>query len=398
MPSSYRRSFLAEAASLLLLQPAETFAGTPSNTIHRPSESFLQTLPRLMELASLPGLAIAVVQPAKPIWQYSLGKANARTGSPITSESLFPGCSLGKPIFATVVLRLAQDGALDLDRPLNSYLKEDLLIGEWGDRVTSRHVLSHTTGLPNWRDTDDQKLVPSFEPGTRFSYSGEGFFHLQRVVEHVSGMGFEALMRERVFKPLGMNSTTYLWLPGANDRLVAGHRNLDPFYNRDLAIATCKVISESGQPLSFWTYEQISAALIKQKIRKVTPPPNEFVPNVAFSLLTTISDYASFLRALIDPSNSTLGLSPVTRQRMFSPVSRVNSALDWGLGIGLEQVAGADYLWQWGDNGGWKNFILAHPPTQTAIAVFTNGGNGQHVNERILKAVTGLDHPAFLWI
>ena len=83
---------------------------------------------------------------------------------------------------------------------------------------------------------------------------------------------------------------------------------------------------------------------------------------------------------------------------MQTPVSHLNSALSWGLGIGIEQVDGQSYLWQWGDNGGWKNFILAHPPTRTAIAVFTNGNNGQHVNERILRAATGIEQPAFLWV
>lgn len=390
--------FLAAGASVAFLDTMPSFAGESSKAIHIPDDGFLRSLPGLMELATLPGLAMAVVQPEKPLWQYSLGLANAKTESRITPNSLFPGCSLGKPIFATLVLRLAQDGMLDLDRPLNSYLKDDLLTGEWGDRVTPRHVLSHTTGLPNWRGTDDQKLTPTFEPGTRFNYSGEGFFHLGRVVEHITGEGFEALMQERILKPLGMNSTTYLWLPDANERLVAGHRGLDPFYNRDLAIAVFKIIQLSNQPLSFWTYETISSALVKQSIRKAPPVANEFVPNVAFSLLTTVSDYARFLKALVDPHDSTLGLSTATRTRMMSPVSHVNSALSWGLGIGIEEVKGEQYLWQWGDNGGWKNFILAHPPSQTAIAVFTNGGNGQRINERVLKAATGFDHPVFLWI
>lgn len=351
-----------------------------------------------MELATLPGLAMAVVRPGKPVWRYRLGVANADQKSTIESDSLFPGCSLGKPIFAALALRLAQDGVLDLDRALNSYLKSDMLTGEWGDQVTPRHVLSHTTGLPNWRWQDDQRLTPTFQPGSRFKYSGEGFFHLQRVVEHLTGTGFEALMQERVFKPLGMNSTTYLWLPEANDHLVAGHRGSDPFYNRDLAIAVFKIIRDGGKPLSFWTYEKISSALIEKSIRKSAPSANEFVPNVAFSLLTTAGDYMRFLKAFVNPDNSPLGLSELTLARMTTAVSRVNSALSWGLGIGLEKAQGAHYLWQWGDNGGWKDFTLAHLPTRTALAVFTNGGNGQRVNERILKAATGIEHPAFLWI
>lgn len=83
---------------------------------------------------------------------------------------------------------------------------------------------------------------------------------------------------------------------------------------------------------------------------------------------------------------------------MQTPVSRVNSVLSWGLGIGTEQVRGHEYLWQWGDNGAWKDFVLADAATPSAIVILTNGNNGMHVNEGVLRASTGIDHPAFLWI
>ena len=396
-----RRSFLHVAAASTFTAPAlSSFAITKpaAGSIHPPDDSFVATVPHLMDLAMLPGVGIGVVRAGQPLWQYYAGVANVKTKTPIAANSLFSGASLGKPIFACVVLKMAQEGAIDLDRPLNEYLQEDALTGQWGDRVTPRHVLTHSTGLPNWRSEDSQKLTPTFEPGTRFQYSGEGFFHLQRVVEHITGSGFEALMEERIFRPLGMSSTTYLWLPDGNDRIVAGHNGPNPFYNRDIAMMVFDVIQTSGKPLSFWTCDQISDALMKKTGKSTPPPPNSFVPNVAFSLLTTVSDYMRFLSALVDPQNATLGLSPATRTAMRTPVSHVNSALSWGLGVGIEEVDGQSYLWQWGDNGGWKNFMLAHPPSRTAIAVFSNGNNGQRVNERIVRAATGIDHPAFLWV
>jgi CubicO group peptidase (beta-lactamase class C family) len=396
-----RRAFLQIAAASTVIAPSLKGYGATkpvAGAIHPPDDSFVATLPHLLDLAWLPGLGIAVVRPGQPVWQHYLGVANATTKTPIQADSLFPAASLGKPIFACVVLKLAQKGAIDLDRPLNQYLQEDALTGQWGDRVTPRHVLTHSTGLPNWRSEDSQKLTPVFEPGTRFQYSGEGFFHLQRVVEHITGSGFESIMEEHVFKPLGMSSTSYIWLADAKDRLVAGHNGPNPFYNRDINAMVFDIIQSSGKPLSFWTTEQIADALMKKTGKSMPPPPNSFIPNVAFSLLTTVTDYARFLSALVDPENATLGLSPTTRTAMQTPVSHLNSALSWGLGIGIEQVDGQSYLWQWGDNGGWKNFILAHPPTRTAIAVFTNGNNGQHVNERILHAATGIEQPAFLWV
>jgi CubicO group peptidase (beta-lactamase class C family) len=396
-----RRAFLhLAAASAVVTSSLEVFAAVraAAGGIHPPDEAFVASLPHLLDLAWLPGMGIAVVCPGRPVWQHYLGVANASTKTAITAESVFPAASLGKPIFACVVLRLAEQGAIDLDRPLNQYLQEDALSGQWGDKVTARHVLTHSTGLPNWRSEDKQKLTPSFEPGSRFQYSGEGFFHLQRVVEHITGVGFESIMQEWIFKPLSMSSSTYIWLADAKDRLVAGHNGRNPFYNRDINAMVFEVIQASGKPLSFWTTEQIGDALMKKTGKSTPPPPNEFIPNVAFSLLTTVTDYARFVSALVNPQNATLGLSPAMRTAMQTPVSHVNSALSWGLGIGVEQVDGQSYLWQWGDNGGWKNFILAHPPTRTGIVVFTNGNNGQRVNERILRAATGIEHPAFLWV
>jgi CubicO group peptidase (beta-lactamase class C family) len=295
-----RRAFLHLAAASTVVAPSlGGFAAVKAvaGGIHRPDEAFVASLPHLLDLAWLPGMGIAVVCPGRPVWQHYLGVANASTKTPITTESLFPAASLGKPIFACVVLRLAEQGAIDLDRPLNQYLQVDALTGQWGDKVTARHVLTHSTGLPNWRSEDKQKLTPSFEPGSRFQYSGEGFFHLQRVVEHITGAGFVSIMQERIFKPLGMFSSTYTWLPDAKDRLVAGHNGPNPFYNRDINAIVFEVIQSSEKPLSLWTTEQIADALMKKTGKSTPPPPNEFIPNVAFSLLTTVTDYTRFVSA-----------------------------------------------------------------------------------------------------
>jgi CubicO group peptidase (beta-lactamase class C family) len=395
-----RRAFLSCAASATVFAPMLGKAAkitSHTRDVHPPDERFLSQLPYLMDVAWLPGIGMGVVQPGKTLWQHYAGVANAKTKTPITADSLFTGASCGKPIFACLVLRMAQDGAIDLDRPLNQYLQDDMLTGQWGDKVTARRVLSHSTGLPNWRGESGEKLTPEFEPGSRFQYSGEGFFHLQRVVEHITGTGFEALMQEKIFKPLGMTSSTYLWLVDADERYVAGHNGPNPMYNSETPKMVFDLIQSSGKPPAFWTYEQIAEAL-NTKTQKPVPTPSNFSPNVAFSLLTTVPDYTRFLAALLDPGNKVLGLSPATRRAMQTPVSKVNSALSWGLGIGIEEVQGEHYLWQWGDNGGWKNFILVHPPSRTAIASFSNGNNGAKVNERVVDATTEIQHPAFLWI
>jgi hypothetical protein len=87
------------------------------------------------------------------------------------------------------------------------------------------------------------------------------------------------------------------------------------------------------------------------------------------------------------------------RAAIGTPISHINSALGWGLGFGIEQAATQPrYLWQWGDNGGWKNLFLAHPESQSAIVAFTNGERGTRVVERVVGAATGSEQVAFLWI
>ena len=81
----------------------------------------------------------------------------------------------------------------------------------------------------------------------------------------------------------------------------------------------------------------------------------------------------------------------------MTPQIRCNDAIQWGLGVGLEALGGHRYAWQWGDNQGFKHIFLADPQQEKAIVVFTNGDRGARVYERVIRALTGDDHPAFLW-
>jgi hypothetical protein len=82
---------------------------------------------------------------------------------------------------------------------------------------------------------------------------------------------------------------------------------------------------------------------------------------------------------------------------MIAPQVRLNSALSWGLGWGLEAAPAGPLLWHWGANGTFRNFVLADVAGRRAVVVFTNSANGPKVYERIITDVTGGDHPAFLW-
>ena len=394
-----RRRFLQAGAGVALALTHRSWATSSATVraIRPPGKEFLDKLPHLMELAKLPGLGAGVVEDGRVTWQHYAGIKNTTRKDSITAEALFPAASMGKQVFAYGVILLVQQGKLDLDKPLKEYLADGAPTGKWSDQITARHVLSHSSGLPNWRWEKDQELAPEFEPGTKFRYSGEGYYFLQRCVEQITGTGTEQWIQDQVMKPLGMKSSTYLWRADADARIVAGHNGDEPMYNTEFAKALFSLIESSGKPLGTWHHAEIVAAMSKDKPPGARLIPNEISPNVAFSLLTTVEDYSTFLARLVSQRNS--DLTSAMRAEISKPISHINSALAWGLGFGIEQEgAQPRYLWQWGDNGGWKNFFLAQPESQGAIVVFTNGRNGMHVVERLMHSATGEDQVAFLWV
>jgi CubicO group peptidase (beta-lactamase class C family) len=364
----------------------------------RPSAELLHNLPDLLELAAVPGLAVTVVDGGGE-WTRGFGRAVENPAEAVANDTVFEAASLGKPVFAYAVLRLVDAGMLNLDRPLFSYLPIPEADNPRMKRVTARHVLSHTTGLPNWRQ-EPAILEPASEPGQQFSYSGEAYFYLQRVVEVVTGNPLAHHMRDEVLNPLGMKHSSYVWQPAFGAAMAAGYdgqgRRVDvqaPMGQRTLEIA-----EQWAKPLVDWRYEDSAKA-----VTLVNPQwpvlPLYMVPNVAASLLTTANDYGKFLRRLVAPSgNEKVGLAESTRREMATPQIHLNSALSWGLGWGIQQDEYGQVLWHWGANNSFRNFAIADPANGRAIVVLTNSENGPRVYERVIVSITGHDHPAFLWI
>jgi CubicO group peptidase (beta-lactamase class C family) len=161
---------------------------------------------------------------------------------------------------------------------------------------------------------------------------------------------------------------------------------------------TLAIAQQWGIPLTDWRYQESARA-----IPLVNPQwptlPLYMVPNAATSLLTTVSDYTKFLsRVVATGGRPGLELSPDTRRAMTTPEVRLNSALSWGLGWGIQRDEHGEVLWHWGANNSFRNFVIADPPNGRAVVVFTNSENGPRLYERVILAITGHDHPAFLWI
>ena len=402
MPLSRRHFLLGSTGAVLLSARPRTAwplqaTASAATPLWQPNADLLRSLPRLLELASVPGLALGIVD-GKRVWRRGFGDAIEEPARPVSDETVFEAASLGKPVFAYAMLRLVDAGVMDLDRPLYDYLPLPDTNNARMRRVTARHVLSHTTGLPNWRQ-QPSPLEPSSDPGSRFSYSGEGYFYLQRVAEKLTGKPFGRLMRDQVLDPLGMRQSSYVWQSDFGSRMAAGYDAQEKRLDVQGAIGPIieGIAHEWGKPLLDWRYEDCSRAV--QLVNPDWPVlPLYMVPNAAASLLTTVGDYTRFLTHVLTPSESGIALSAATRKQMLSPQIRLNSALQWGLGWGIQRDEYGEVLWHWGANNSFRNFVIADAVNGRAIVVFTNSENGPRIYERVIVAVTGHDHPAFLWI
>jgi CubicO group peptidase (beta-lactamase class C family) len=361
-------------------------------------------LSTMLALAGVPGIARASIEVGRPATVTVHGIADAESGAPLRADTLFEAASLSKPTVAYLTLLLADRGALDLDAPLRELLGESPVPDDArGARITIRHVLSHSSGLQNWRFRADDKLRLAFDPGARFQYSGEGFVLVQRALERVTGTAFSALMRRELFVPLGMADATFLWHDGVAARLARPHGGRggaqESFAQKGgRALATYAAGLTPPRDAATLTYPELERAAAT--LSPSTPPfPNFILPNAAASLLATPGDYARFVALLLDDveAPAALRLRPATRQAMCAAQVRVAPGLSWGLGIGLEEGARGTLLWHWGDNGGTKNFIVADLAQRRGHLVFTNGSGGLKVAERLLRSEYG-PLSAFLWV
>jgi CubicO group peptidase (beta-lactamase class C family) len=326
-------------------------------------------VPELMKKGGVPGLAIAVIRDVKTTWVHGFGIKEAKTDQPVTVETVFEAASLSKPVFAYGVLKLVEQGKLGLDVPLTAYLPKPYIAGdERLVKITARIVLSHRTGFPNWRG-DDGLLPIYFTPGERFSYSGEGYVYLQRVVEQITGKALNEYMTEAVFTPLGMTSSSYVWRPDFDALTATGH-------------------DADGKPAQLWKPKEAGAAS---------------------TLNTTAKDYALFVEAVLNGK----GLKPATLHEMETPeialdpecrictkheTKQLSKNLFWGLGWGIQRKDRSDVLWHWGDNGAFKCFVMAEPKTKSGVVMFANSENGLEIAKPLIDEAMGTESLAFEWL
>jgi CubicO group peptidase (beta-lactamase class C family) len=327
-------------------------------------EQLQKDVPDLMQKADIPGMSIALIRNGKVVWTGSFGVMNANTRKPVTPETVFEAASLSKCVFAYGVLKLVDEGKLNLDTPLTKYLGSNYDVPDPRiNLITARHVLTHSTGFPNWREFDNSKVLEiHFNPGEKWSYSGEGVVYLSKVVEKITGMSLEDFMQQTVLKPLGMNASSYTWL-------------------------------EKYGPIKAWRHDDFGK--VTGRNEKVSGGLEAIYEeaNAAASLTTNAADYAKFIIAVLNGT----GLKKSTVEKMLSPGIRVTKnypALAWGLGVGLETMPDGTWFWHWGDDGDAKAFYMASVSTKNAVVYFANGSNGLSIAREILADAVGGSHPS----
>lgn len=255
-------------------------------------------------------------------------------------NTIFNVASLTKPITAVVALKLVSQGKWDLDEPLEKYwMDPDLKNDTRTKLLTTRLVLSHQTGFPNWRDG---KLAFKFTPGTQYQYSGEGFEYLRKALVSKFKKSLNELAAELIFEPLQMHDTNYVW--GKN-------------------------IDESRVALGFDK---------EGKAYKTYKPKNE---NAADDVHTTLKDYGTFLTSVLagkDLSND------VFQQMQTNQVASINGK-HFGLGFEKYDFKDGNYaLSHGGTDKGVQTIFFIFPKTKQGVLIFTNVDDGYKVFEKIL--------------
>lgn len=407
--STSRRRFLGASAlsGLAGLAPLNAVATScAKGGAWIPSDVFLAELPRIMQAFAVPGVGIAVVEDGEVAWSRGFGVTNATTRAPVDARTVFEDASLSKPVFAYLVMQLADQGRIDLDRPLVQYRRMDYLAEHpWIELITARDVLRHSTGLPNWRKSPaTEKLVPMVKPGTRIDYSGEAIFWLQLAVETVTGQSLDESMQAHLFGPAGMKDSSYTWNADLAARSVYGHRRHDatesgmpPQMFREQWSIAQQIADRWGKPLSAWKYDDAARAL--PEVMALAPAglvtwPGDIVANAAASLRSTVQDYATFLTLMMArKQRGSWEVTEATRQAMLTPQIEIPGRwTEKGLGWNMEQTRDGSVFYHSGSNGDiFKNFSVGDAQRRRGIVVLTNGGSGSFVHQRVVRAATGYD-------
>ena len=305
--------------------------------------------PYWLETSGTPGLSLTLLEDGRIRETFSFGADAPSAGKPIAEPTIFQAASLSKQAMLFIALKTVDDGKLDLDRPLVAYMEKAPVEPETGvGRLTARHVLTHTTGWPNWPPNDGP--FRPVRPLGSWGYSGAGFMLLTEALQSIHGEKALDYTRRILLDPLGMTQSSFVWRPEYSTTATRG-------FNGD------------GSAANRWEPDR---------------------PNGASSLHTTSREYARLLEAFFE-------IDLMRRHpAVYSQQVAIDRRLGWSLGWGTSRGV----LWQWGHSDGFKTFAALDPETRRGIVCLANGESGQRVNREWVNSWLGrsLDAFYFRWV
>ncbi|MFD2940851.1 serine hydrolase [Flavobacterium notoginsengisoli] len=321
----------------------------PTNSVEEKSALFdnEQETEKWLKENNVPTLGIGIISDGKLKQVKVFGNLKRNVSAPY--NTIWNVASLTKPVTAIVALKLISQGKWDLDEPLSKYWTDpDIAKDPYLKLLTTRFVLSHQTGFPNWRSNNESKKLDfKFKPGTQYQYSGEGFEYLRKALEKKFRKTLDQLASELVFKPLEMHDSQLIW-------------------NNKIDLSRYAV-----------NYDN--------KGNDYKPTQNE-TANAADDLLTTIEDYGNFLCSIMNSE----GLSPKVFNEMISHQVTTKKDKYFGLGFEIYDLGNQNYaLSHGGADQGVQTIFLLLPKTKQGLIIFTNVDDGYKVYEKTIQHYLG---------
>jgi len=358
------------------LQPAVQLEG--EDPVH-------MALAERMAHYNVPGVSVAVMEGGEIVWAQGWGVADTKTGAPVTPHTLFQAASMSKPVAALAAMALVEEGLVELDGPVNGHLT-GWSVPENGftadSAVTLRGLLTHTAGLTVWgfpgyrKDrpfAEERALASNVEvldglgntapvrvykvPGTSWQYSGGGYTVMEQMLEDVTGLPFDAVMRERVLGPAGMTRSTYTQpLPADRwDEAARGHRG------------------DGAEVEGEW---------------------HNYPEQAAAGLWTTPTELlllSAHLRGILRGDVSGGVVSHETLQAMMTPHRAGEEGFsEYGLGFAIGCEGDDTTFGHGGSNAGFRAQWVVYGARGQGAVVMTNGDQGAALAGEILRGVSAL--------
>ena len=342
---------------------------------------------RLMTRENVEGLALALIDNGAVVKVSAYGRRNG--SQPLTQDTVMYGASLTKTAFAYLLLQLADEGRLDLDasiaallpRPLPRLLPQyrdagfdfsDLEGDERWRKLTPRILLTHAGGFANFRWLEpDQKLRFHFTPGSRYAYSGEGFYILQLVLEQGLGLDTGKEMQRRVFDRFGMTRTGMTWRADFATDLADGFGidgSMQAHDQRSRVRAAGSMDTTIADQARLWSGivrgEGLSAAARAQLVRAHLP--------------ITSSRQFPTLAPGVNPDNARIALAA-------------------GLGVVTFRHAGALTWFKGGHNDTTANMVICQEAGRRCIVMLSNDVRAERIYPELAHLVLGATGMPWEW-